>query len=423
MRLSKPRVFRDPVHDIISYKEELELGPLVCSLIDAPEMQRLRFVRQLGLASLVFHGAEHSRFAHSLGVAHLARRMTDRLTALDADTRMAVVCAALLHDIGHAPFSHVMERVFSFHHESYSEAIVRDPDSQVNAVLRFVDPALPDWVADLLSGRTDHFAGHIVSSQLDADRADYLLRDAHMTGVNVGQYDLERILLTLDHDEEGLLVNMGGYESVEGYLVARYHMYRLVYFHRAVRAAESMVERAFARARHLLEAGDTTVEGPGGLGALMRRETVSPGAYARMGDHHAWALIDRWRDHADPILSTLADGIMQRQLFKASERTIDPIAGTWEADDALADEVRDALTPNERWYFVVDEARDAPYKPYLPGESAKRALRIRDWDGRVFHIEQRSHLAAALASASYRFRRWYYHPLIAAKVRRIAGLK
>ncbi len=419
MQLSKPRVFRDPVHDIISYKEELELGPIICSLIDAPEMQRLRFIRQLGLAYLVFHGAEHSRFSHSLGVAHLARRMCDRLVGMDADTRLAVVCAALLHDVGHAPFSHVMERVFDFHHEAYSAAIVRDPDSRVNAILSSVDSGLPDWVADLLSGNSTHFGSHVVSSQLDADRADYLLRDAHMTGVGVGQYDLERILLTLDHDDDGLIVDVGGFESVEGYLVARYHMYRLVYFHRAVRAAESMVERAFARARHLLLHGDDSVAPGGALGALMRGQTVTPGAYARMGDYNAWSLIDSWRDHKDTILATLADGVMRRNLFKASERSIDPQTKSWAADDALADAIRENLTPNERWYFVVDEARDVPYKPYVPGEHGGRPLRIRDNDGRLAPIEQHSHVAAALADAAYQFRRWYYHPAIASKVKRV----
>lgn len=419
MQLSKPRVFRDPVHDIISYKEELELGPIVCSLIDAPEVQRLRHVRQLGLAGLVFHGAEHSRFAHSLGVAHLARRMCDRLVGMDADTRTAVVCAALLHDVGHAPFSHVMERVFNFHHEAYSAAIVRDPTSQIHRILRTVDDGLPDWVAELLSGTSGHFAGDIVSSQLDADRADYLLRDAHMTGVGVGQYDLERILLMLDHDDDGLIVDAGGFESVEGYLVARYHMYRLVYFHRAVRAAESMVQQAFARARVLLDNGDASVAPRGALGDLMRRQEVTPAAYARMGDYNAWALIDSWRDHGDNVLSTLATGIMQRRLFKASERRIDDEGRGWALDDEAADRVREALTPNERWLFVVDEARDAPFKPYVPGETS-RPLRVRDRDGHVMPIEQRSHIAAALAEAAYRFRRWYFHPLIAAKVRRIA---
>ncbi len=416
MRFSKPRVFRDPVHDIISWHDCGDLGRVVCTLIDTPEFQRLRHVRQLGLAYLVFHGAEHSRFSHSVGVAHLARRMCDRLGDIDENERLAVVCAALLHDIGHAPFSHVMERVFSFHHEEMSAAVVTDPSTAVNRVLTQVDAGLPKRVAALLTGSSHDFAGHIVSSQLDADRADYLLRDAHMTGVKVGEYDLERILLTLGHDADGLLVDEGGYESVEGYLVARYHMYRLVYFHRVVRAAEAMLERAFARARFLMDNGDPTVAGAGALGALMRREPVDVADYTRLGEFSAWALIDRWTEHQDTILATLARGLMTRELFIASDRALDAEGGGWAHEDALADEVRESLSPNERWLFFVDEARDVPYRPYVPGSDARKAVRIRAREGRVFHIEERSHLAAALAEAAYQFRRWYYHPMIAPKV-------
>jgi hypothetical protein len=286
----------------------------------------------------------------------------------------------------------------------------------VYRVLSEVDAGLPKRVADLLTGSSNDFAGHIVSSQLDADRADYLLRDAHMTGVKVGQYDLERILLTLGHDADGLLIDQGGYESVEGYLVARYHMYRLVYFHRVVRAAEAMLERAFGRARFLLDNGDETVAGPDALGTLMRRQQVDVGDYTRLGEFSAWSLIDRWTDHPDTILSTLSQGLMTRQLFAASDRARDPEGGGWQREDALADEVRDGLSPNERWFFFIDEARDVPYRPYVPGADARKAVRIRGTDGRVFHIEERSHLTAALAEAAYEFRRWYYHPMIGPKI-------
>ena len=138
--MARPRqlgkVFRDPVHNIINYRDEAVLGPLIVGLIDTPEMQRLRSVRQLGLANLVFHGAEHSRFAHSMGVAHVARRICDvfrdEMEPLD---RVATVAAALLHDIGHAPFSHVMERVFAFHHEDLSAAILLHPENASANVL------------------------------------------------------------------------------------------------------------------------------------------------------------------------------------------------------------------------------------------------------------------------------------------------
>ena len=201
--MARPRqlgkVFRDPVHNIINYRDEAVLGPLIVSLIDTPEMQRLRSVRQLGLANLVFHGAEHSRFAHSMGVAHVARRICDVFrNEMEPLDRVATVAAALLHDIGHAPFSHVMERVFHFHHESLSAAILLHPENASHQILHQVDPSLPQRVVDLICGATAGIGRDVVSSQMDADRLDYLLRDAHMTGAEVGRYDIERILKALE---------------------------------------------------------------------------------------------------------------------------------------------------------------------------------------------------------------------------------
>lgn len=422
--LKAARVYRDPVHDIISFKEEGLLGRIVASLIDTREMQRLRFVRQLGMAYLVFHGAEHSRFQHSLGVAHLARRIADRLhPALSPDQRIEAVAAALLHDIGHAPFSHVMERVFGIHHERYSLAILRDPASEVHQVLRSVDPTLPDRVAGRIAGEHGDPVDAIVSGQLDADRMDYLLRDAHMTGVGVGRYDLERILLMLGHDDDGLTVQAGGYEAVEGYLIARYHMYRLVYFHRGVRAAESMLQALFARARTLVEAGAGELVPPNALGACMTGAPVDPEAWADVGDHHAWALIESWRHHRDPVLALLAHGLLRRQLYKGIERPLPGPEAVAEDDKQVAT-IRDTLAPNEQFLFLVDDATDAPYRPYVPGKGAQVAdsIRIRERDGRIFRIEERSPVVRALAQAAYRIRRWYVHPSILSKVERTVPL-
>lgn len=417
--LPKARTFRDPVHDIISWKDEGELGRIVCGLVDTAEVQRLRFVRQLGLAAFVYHGAEHSRFAHSLGVAHIARRMAHRLE-VDDEQRLLIVASALLHDIGHAPFSHVMERVFAFHHEERSAMLVLDPDTEVHRRLAQIDGSLPQAVVDRLTGQSPHWTRDIISSQLDADRADYLLRDARMTGIAVGRYDLERLLLMLGHDEDGLFVEVGGYESVEGYLMARYHMYRLVYFHRGARAAETMLEALFARAKALAEAGDAEAMADGSLGKLMRDEPLGARDWTRLHEFDAWSWIHRWAGHADSVLSALAEGLVRRRLFKCNERQAAPGSPEWDADARTADAIRDQLTPNERALFVVDEAGDTPYRPYVPREG-QRGLRVRGADGRIFFIEERSHVARALARATYRIRRWFYHPSLQPKLRRIAG--
>jgi uncharacterized protein len=435
VQLKAAKVYRDPIHDIISYEREGDFGRLMVTLIDAPEFQRLRFVRQVGLASLVFHGAEHSRFSHSMGVAAVARRMFDQIhpeaTRTD-EVRVSTVVAALLHDIGHGPFSHAMERVFGFQHEAYSRALITDPSSQVCRILRTFDATLPARVAGyvlpdpegegVLSPASRHTLD-IVSSQLDADRFDYLLRDSYMTGVEVGRYDLERILLMLQHDEQGLLVNVRAYESIEGYLIARYHMYRLVYFHKVVRAAEAMLRMMFERARTLMTAGqgEDLLDPASPLGRLMVGETLSPSEFGQISEIEAWAQIRAWSRHSDRVLRTLARGLVERRLFRAVEPDVSDesrLARVEEAEQRL----RERLEPDQQYAFVVDVAHDEPYRPYLPGARAtKRSIRIRDRDGRIFAIEEKSPRGETLARASYRLRRWCYHDEVAEVVRDVAG--
>lgn len=417
------KLFRDPVHDTINWKDEGVVGGLICSLIDQPEFQRLRFIRQLGLASYVFAGAEHSRFVHSIGVAHVARRMLDRIEADAGDIERAqVLGAALLHDIGHGPFSHVLERVFDFQHEQISQAIVLDDGSHVNRVLRQLDTSLPRKVAAMIAGEGPARYAQIVSSQLDADRFDYLLRDVEMTGVVVGRFDLERLLVLLRADDDGLLVDRRGWEAVEGYLIARYHMYRLVYFHRTVRAAEVMLERLFRRAKEVLSPTDPSLEPEGVLAQLLRGEAICPQRWIRFTEFHAWSQMDRWRGHSDRILSLLASGLMDRRLFKAIDRSV-------ESDEALRKELEmleaidEGLSPDERYLFAIDEASHSTYQPYVAGQHGRgQPIRVVDRRGRIELIEQVSPVVRTLGQTATRLRRWYVHPLILDKVLTLSGL-
>ena len=416
-RLPKARTFRDPVHNLISWKSEGDVGRVIGKLIDAREVQRLRFVRQLGLASLVFHGAEHTRFTHSLGVAHVARRMCHSL-GIEGSDRLVVLAAALLHDVGHAPFSHVMERVFGFHHEERSAAVVLDPDTEVHQTLASVDATLPERVVSLLSGEDPSWMRDVVSSQLDADRADYLLRDSVMTGIEVGRYDLERILLTLDHDDEGLVVNHGGYESVEGYLIARYHMYRLVYFHRAVRSAETMLESVFGRAAKLAREGDAEARASGPLARLMRGEEVPAVEWAAWGEYDAWAHIARWTDHADPVLSGLADGLLTRRLFKSNEREAAPGSPEW-ARDTGGRTTSASRSRRTARALLRRRGRGRALPPYVPPQVAA-AYGAGRAGPRVLHRGAQPRRACA-GPGGYRLRRWFYHPRLAPKLRRLVG--
>src|SRR5262245_33613025 len=192
------RNYRDPLHNIISLDESKFDDRLVVELIDTPEFQRLRRVKQLGLAMFTYQGAEHSRFTHSIGVMHLMTRALNLLAArhsISEELRAIARAGALLHDVGHGPFSHVMEHVTGFHHEDWTRRIILDPETAINKILASRDASFPDKVASLY----DHsfrpaFIWQLVSSQLDCDRMDYLLRDSLMTGAKYGIYDLEWVL-------------------------------------------------------------------------------------------------------------------------------------------------------------------------------------------------------------------------------------
>ena len=255
------RLYRDPVHNIITLDESAADDALLIGLIDTPEFQRLRNIKQLGLALYTFQGAEHSRFTHSLGVMHIMTRVLDQLQKrhrIKPEERVAARTAALLHDIGHGPFSHVIEKVLHQRHERWSVRIIANRRTAINRRLRSFDPHLPERVIGLIEHRSEPlWIGQLVSSPLDVDRFDYLLRDSLMTGVKYGNFDLEWIIhaLEIDPTTGQLCVGDRGLFAAEEYLQARYYMFRQVYFHRTLRAAEAVLMSTLRRAVELHRAG------------------------------------------------------------------------------------------------------------------------------------------------------------------------
>ncbi|MBF0142112.1 MAG: HD domain-containing protein [Magnetococcales bacterium] len=271
------KVFRDVIHNMISLQREGEEGSaawrdwgdgLLLALIDTPEVQRLRRIRQLGPASRIYPNAEHSRFSHALGVMHLAKRILGAVAPgmvrpLEPEELLLAKVAALLHDIGHGPYSHLFEEVQvpSLSHESWGRRILLDEATGVYRVLHrgcrrlgldfasFLD-RLQAIFTELPPGESPSLVRQVISSQLDADRMDYLLRDAHFTGVIYGRYDLEWLLHSLRVQEEAggerLTVDVSkGPAALESYLNARDHMYLQVYEHKTVRAFEVLFIHLF----------------------------------------------------------------------------------------------------------------------------------------------------------------------------------
>src|SRR4029453_7664287 len=255
------RIYRDTVHNIIRLQTDSDEGELMMRLIDAAEFQRLRRIKQLGLGLYTYQGAEHSRFTHSLGAFHLMTRVLDRLSenyTIDAEDRVAVRAAALLHDVGHGSFSHVMEKVLNFHHERWTVQVILDEHSEIGGLLRSHSSDLPLKVASIIEGTFQPAAlAQLVSSQLDVDRMDYLLRDSLMTGAKYGISDLKGIInaLAIDEGADRIYVEARGLYAVEEYLQARYYMFRQVYFHRTLRSAEAVLRSIIRRALQLFDEG------------------------------------------------------------------------------------------------------------------------------------------------------------------------
>lgn len=420
----RPKLFRDPVHDIIAFDQTDEVERVVLSLIQTSAFQRLRRIRQLGFANLVYHGAEHSRFAHSVGVLHVARRICDRLE-VGPDDRLEVLCAAALHDVGHGPFSHAIESVTGVHHETYSSLLVED-DLEIHGLLSAVSSDLPRRVAAYFGPR-EAFASErqvfldIVSSQLDADRLDYILRDGLATGVKIGVYDFERILSMFQVFERPasetapavrrLAVSHRAREAVEGYLIARFHMFKQVYLHKAVRAAEKMLEAVLRRAAALQAAGypfEEPLAPP--LAKMLDGATLSAAEYVTLDDADVWAALKKWRTEQDSVLAVLATGLLDRRLYKTIELDpADPVSIARLIDRAR--EVAKAQGLDPEYAVLVDRASDTPYRPYdLEDGSAAAHIPIVAASGGVVPIEEISDIVHLLGRDAYKIVRLCVHP-------------
>jgi HD superfamily phosphohydrolase len=330
-------ILRDPVHGLVAFEGEEE--GIVERLLDTPEVQRLRRVRQLGVTSVAFPGAEHSRFAHALGAAFVMKLLLARLRAIHGvlpETQRITphrareaIAAALLHDLGHGPLSHLFEDAIpgAPPHETWTERIVLDPSTGVNAVLASVDAALPARVVDLVHGRHElPYLAKAVSGELDVDRCDYLLRDAHATGVRYGLYDLDWLLRSLRFapsspaEPPALAIDGAkGLRAIEAFITARLFMFQEVYLHKAARAAEWMIRTVLARAIMVLREGGTLESVPAAVASVARGQPIALGDYLELDDGVLWGAMHTWEAARDRPLADLAKRIRARSLFKTLE--------------------------------------------------------------------------------------------------------
>lgn len=408
------KIIRDPVHDVIAFRTERAVEGLLFRLLNAAEFQRLRRIRQLGMASLAYPGADHSRYSHSLGVMETARKMLDQLGrafSLEEGPRDVCLVASLLHDLGHGPFSHVFERVVGIDHESHTRQIVDDPASEVHQLLADHDRALPGMVSAMLApDRADRtIFDDILSSQLDADRLDYLLRDNLMTGSGYGDYDLGWLLhaLTIGGPSRRLAVTWKGVSAVEAYLQSRYHMYRNVYFHKVVRSAEGMVKLALQRARRL--AVQDRLPWPPRehvVAKALLGQRLANAEFTDLDDISMLHCFKIWTACDDAPLADLCRGLLFRKLFKVIDLTAldEPAArqALESAQHAIA-----AAGGDPAYDSFYDQPSDTPYEYNEPGgEGGAGEILVTDSTGAMTTFASRSPLPQAL-HRQLMFRRLY----------------
>ena len=372
-------LLRDPVHGLVAFEGRASV--VVERLLRTRELQRLRNVRQLGLTSLVFPGAEHSRFAHSLGAAHVMGRLLARMRsvqeALPAEQRLDdeaeddALAAALLHDLGHGPFSHLFEEVVPHarRHEAWTLDIVLDPGTDVHVALRELSSGMPERVAALMAGRHRlAYLARCISGTLDADRSDYLLRDSHMTGVGYGVYDLDWLLRALSFGQlpngEWVLAIEGrkGLPPIEGFFLARQFMYQQVYHHKATRAAESLISAVFTRVAELVQEGDGSLVMPAALRNAAIAQPVALGEYLALDDVQLLTCFRAWEQSADPVLSDLTSSLARRDLPKTIPLPSSNADGRWQ--EALSRARAVAASHGHRPDLAVrlDVPSDVPYE-------------------------------------------------------------
>ena len=356
----REKVFRDPVHDYIHVQH-----PIILELINSRELQRLRRIKQTGASMYTFHTAEHSRFSHSLGVYEIARRICDNFARnyatqeegdglWDDRNRLVVLCAALLHDVGHGPYSHTFEKIFD----------------------------------------TNHQVVPLISSQIDADRMDYLLRDAYFTGVNYGTFDLTRILRVIRPYKGGIAFTYSGMHAVEDYIVSRYQMYMQVYFHPVSRGMEVVLNHLLKRASACYNSESNPLKHSATFLKPFFEGTWTLEDYLRLDDGVLNTYFSHWLLEEDAILSDLSDRFINRRPFKS-------VPFNRINDGAKIDRMRqivEAVGFDPEYYTAINNSFDLPYDFYRPDSIKPRTqIELVERNGNMVELSQVSSIVEAIS--------------------------
>ena len=316
------RIFHDPIHKEIVFDSGKPEELMIMELIDTIAFQRLRRIKQLGAASLLFHGAESSRFTHSIGVFCIARQILNKLIekkSTFSKNKFVLYGAALLHDLGHGPLSHTSEAIFDHNHEKWSQNLVENY-SPINSILKKYDNNLPEQIGELFESKQlfSRPLKTLISSEIDCDRLDYLLRDSYNTGTKYGLIDLERIISALTFSPDGnIAVKPKGLIAIEHFLVLRNLMYRTIYNHRINEISTWILEKIIHTLKDNINKKVWIDKSLYKL--IFAPENIDFNDFLKNDDITFYYHLIRWKDEAYEPLSTLCKMFINRDLLKASD--------------------------------------------------------------------------------------------------------
>ncbi|KRL01835.1 hydrolase [Liquorilactobacillus capillatus DSM 19910] len=412
------KVLRDPIHNYIFIQHQV-----ILDLINTREFQRLRRVRQLGTSNSTFHSAEHSRFTHSVGVYEITRQICDLFQRnyptkkpndglWDDHERLVALCAALLHDIGHGPYSHTFEHIFHTDHEAITASILTSPITEVNHVLSRVSPTFAQEVASVIQKTYPNpQVVQMISSQIDADRMDYLLRDSYFTGANYGTFDLTRILRVMRPYKGGITFHISGMHAVEDYIVSRFQMYQQVYFHPVSRSMEVILNHLLKRAKFLYENNTLDTEITPQLLLPFFENNFDLTDYLKLDDGVLTTYFIHWCDSSDKILNNLAKRFLNRKPLKSVRFSSETAV--------LLPKLRllvDKAGYNSDYYTATNDSYDLPYDAYDPASKKQRTqIELMQDDGTLVELSTVSNLVAAITGKVSGDKRFFFPKEMLAK--------
>jgi HD superfamily phosphohydrolase len=423
----KDVLIMDPIHGFI----DISQYPVIQELIATSYFQRLRRLSQLGLTSLVYPNATHSRFAHSIGVMHVFLILFDAVTKksnlpIDDIKKLRPIGAvsALLHDIGHGPFSHTFETIFgknNFDHEIMTCKIIQE--DEISSIL-IKNNINPDMICNILRYEVEdtlRFVSQLVSSELDADRLDYLMRDSFFTGMNYGRVDIQRIANTLrlwEKDEPKnyqwtIVVEKKGLSAIENYIIGRYLMYNGVYFHKNSRSSEILLKFIFERAckthdeknslKKLINISKCNFSKKSS-NVKKTQMFISPKNLKKIDDITCLSLFQKWASSSsDKILKDLCTRILDRKMLSVIQIDKDKYADiTINKPTFLSDLVKKYTKYNPLYYSNTDQVKKTSYAPYKfenieDVKSAKSHILLCDQE-KLVDISEKSHLIHTLST-------------------------